>query len=1375
MLRSISPARYAAYVILSERRPLSRFRLSGNLSAMPALARYDLFLSHATPNKVWVRQLAAQLEALGLRVFLDEAEIRPGDNWVDRLSQGLEASRYLVLVLSPHSVDRAWVVQEWTSYVARYGPRHRLIPVMLENVEVPTILAATQYLLATDGNAATAAQQIYRVVGDHGALAGPERIAVFSGRHLSFTLSRGADNRLRIIDPAGVAAEADSPWRSDPVFNLALLEYRRLTRTACDTDAMRIELSRHATTIGEQLFGLLFRDISANDRAAAFRPGGPAPVLTIRSDDDDILAQPWELLHSQGVFLVRDHRMHVVRTTLGEVDPVGLLREPTLPLKLVVNVSAPEGSLLSYEDESYQITRALAGRCVSVSTELGTLDDFAQVVQGEKPTAVLFSGHGAPGALVFEDDEGQADAVQIAALLTRLRRGRDGPLPKLFYLASCHGNDPVIADGAGALASAAAMLHREGMTEVVAYSGPISDTLSTWAESALFWAIADGQTTRQAVDHARAALMRPLDVTHDKHRPEPTALRDGNAIGGHAYPFAWAQMVFYRRGPEFPLSVPRDARAVELDAPPQRSFAGTDRRRVLQTGFIGRRIDLHRTRRRIRRDGQRVLVFQGLGGLGKSTLAARVLPLLGTSRDTCTLWCQEVAEAADPAGALVDQLLAYCRVRFGREWERVVQTADRQAGADPASRFGFFLHQLIAKSEHTALYMDNLESLLESPHADGPAAFGEWRSPALRTIWQVLDESARNSDRLYVVASSRYRHEDFGAALVPVGPLPSDAVYRLMSWFPALRRLSHASKVKLVAKLEGHPRAVEFADALVAERLAEQEGRYGQWIPPTNDSEEAAEWCNLVDSVLPQVHGRIQDDLLMKQIWDRVLDERARRMLLRAALMRRPFAHELLASLGEEGESVDATVQIAQRLLSCSLLEQWDLTVQLGHGPRTVVRRYAMHPATRRFALNASGEHYALRMQTHERVGSFLEALARTAKSVEPMLEGAHHLFQAEQFDRAFALTSICAEAYIGWGRTREVDQLLNPFLSGSVRARLAPASLGRLLGTVAMVRFGLGEMPTAIDYFQQTLPLFRRAGDRRGEGSTLGHLGNAYLRLSRVPQAIEAFKQALSIARETGDRKNEPTRLGNLGRAYAEQEQLPEAMRCYEESLALCRSMGDRRGEGGMLANLASAYARLERVQEAVTFLEQAYVIAHETFNLNGERVILGNWAHLLIDLGQPRKAIECYEQSLSIARDIGDPFDEVATLCGLGMAYLESGAAQKAVECFDQALVMSRDSGDRHGEMESLASSSLVLIRKRDGAKAIEYASQALAIAREIGDRRGESVALVNLGAAWAIQGDVALARGALEHAGRINEQVKDPRIARKVAANLAKLPKT
>ncbi|MCP4661374.1 MAG: TIR domain-containing protein, partial [bacterium] len=46
---------------------------------------YDLFLSHATPDKPWVRTLTRELEALGLRVFLDELEIPPGRNWVQAL------------------------------------------------------------------------------------------------------------------------------------------------------------------------------------------------------------------------------------------------------------------------------------------------------------------------------------------------------------------------------------------------------------------------------------------------------------------------------------------------------------------------------------------------------------------------------------------------------------------------------------------------------------------------------------------------------------------------------------------------------------------------------------------------------------------------------------------------------------------------------------------------------------------------------------------------------------------------------------------------------------------------------------------------------------------------------------------------------------------------------------------------------------------------------------------------------------------------------------------------------------------------------------------------------------------------------------------
>jgi hypothetical protein len=73
---------------------------------------YELFLSHATPDYPWVLKLAERLKALGLRVFLDCQDVGPGDNVVIRLSEALERSRYLALIVSRHTPERAWVKQE---------------------------------------------------------------------------------------------------------------------------------------------------------------------------------------------------------------------------------------------------------------------------------------------------------------------------------------------------------------------------------------------------------------------------------------------------------------------------------------------------------------------------------------------------------------------------------------------------------------------------------------------------------------------------------------------------------------------------------------------------------------------------------------------------------------------------------------------------------------------------------------------------------------------------------------------------------------------------------------------------------------------------------------------------------------------------------------------------------------------------------------------------------------------------------------------------------------------------------------------------------------------------------------------------------------
>ena len=77
-----------------------------------ATLAYDVFLSHNQADKPRVRRLAERLRAAGLRVWFDEWVIQPGDDIYLAIERGLEASRTLVLCLSPAALGSDWVTLE---------------------------------------------------------------------------------------------------------------------------------------------------------------------------------------------------------------------------------------------------------------------------------------------------------------------------------------------------------------------------------------------------------------------------------------------------------------------------------------------------------------------------------------------------------------------------------------------------------------------------------------------------------------------------------------------------------------------------------------------------------------------------------------------------------------------------------------------------------------------------------------------------------------------------------------------------------------------------------------------------------------------------------------------------------------------------------------------------------------------------------------------------------------------------------------------------------------------------------------------------------------------------------------------------------------
>jgi hypothetical protein len=109
----------------------------------------DVFLSHRSTDKDFVRALADQIEKHDLRgrpltYWLDEAEIRPGQSVTGMINEGLESSRFIALVMTPDYFNSpsGWTDAEWHAalYADPDGRRARVIPILAADCTVPFLL-----------------------------------------------------------------------------------------------------------------------------------------------------------------------------------------------------------------------------------------------------------------------------------------------------------------------------------------------------------------------------------------------------------------------------------------------------------------------------------------------------------------------------------------------------------------------------------------------------------------------------------------------------------------------------------------------------------------------------------------------------------------------------------------------------------------------------------------------------------------------------------------------------------------------------------------------------------------------------------------------------------------------------------------------------------------------------------------------------------------------------------------------------------------------------------------------------------------------------------------------------------------------------------
>ena len=96
--------------------------------------KWDVFISHATEDKDFVRPLATALQKSGLSVWFDEFSLKMGDSLRASIDFGLANSRYGVVVLSNNFFAKHWPIQELNGLSTRETPGKNIILPIWHNI-----------------------------------------------------------------------------------------------------------------------------------------------------------------------------------------------------------------------------------------------------------------------------------------------------------------------------------------------------------------------------------------------------------------------------------------------------------------------------------------------------------------------------------------------------------------------------------------------------------------------------------------------------------------------------------------------------------------------------------------------------------------------------------------------------------------------------------------------------------------------------------------------------------------------------------------------------------------------------------------------------------------------------------------------------------------------------------------------------------------------------------------------------------------------------------------------------------------------------------------------------------------------------------------
>ncbi|GET44214.1 tetratricopeptide repeat protein [Microseira wollei] len=588
------------------------------------------------------------------------------------------------------------------------------------------------------------------------------------------------------------------------------------------------------------------------------------------------------------------------------------------------------------------------------------------------------------------------------------------------------------------------------------------------------------------------------------------------------------------------------------------------------------------------------VLIHGMGGLGKSSLAARLCDRLPDFQRV--VWVGRIDEPS-----LVNRLA-----------EKLDSKELREALLNPDEELKYRLRRLFQQQEAPL----SIGGWGDRQQTEAPLSIGGWgdRPPFLL----VLDDFEVN-------LASR----DGGYVLQPEAAMVLEALV----W--AIREVYAADRLILTCRYDFDSPQLQYfykqplealhgadlrkkcnrlaafgdksqVDALLksqAQRLADGNPRLLEWLDKilqNSTVDKAAILHRLEADNKQQLREQVLAEALLQQ-----MDNAIKEMLSRGLVFELPVPREALAAVCDTISERDWQIN---RAVALGLLEV---------SPDASLRVPRILPVQ----LPEDGE--SLYKQAVEVLYRLWWEEAES--STEEQLLEIHRLaLLGKEGDIASEIGSILAGNWKNQSRFREASQLC--------KSTLEIVADYRVLHRLARSEQELGEIDPALNYYHQALELCPTE-DEKERAAIIHNIGRIYQNQGEIEKALAFYQQSLELTERIGDVQGKARTRHNLAHIYANTGEIKRAIAFCQHSLELTERIGNLQGKAATLHQLAGIYANRGEIEQAIAFYQQSLELNERIGNLQGKAATLAMLGELLADKqGDFDTAVEYLQQSLAI-----------------------------------------------------------------------------------------------------------------------------------------------